>query len=66
MGSESQISISEKNSNRPKGIDLNCVGLSVEQLDSNPRFQGVSGCSGCITDNTNATAQRPSCCLSCG
>ncbi len=48
------------------GLDLNSVGLSFEQLDANPRFQGVSGCSGCLSDNTNATAQRPSACMSCG
>ena len=66
MKSRLEIRTLEKCSSQEHGFDLNTIGLSFEQLDSNPRFQGVSGCSGCITDNTNATAQRPSCCLSCG
>lgn len=57
---------SEMNLKSPVGFDFSSIGLSMEQLDSNPRFQGVSACSGCLSDNTNATAQRPSACMSCG
>ena len=58
-----------ENMNTYVGIDpevkLEQVGLSMDQLDSNPRYQVSAGCDGCLSDNTNATAQRPSCCLSC-
>jgi len=55
---------SKESVNAQTGIDLNKLGLSIEQLDSNPRFQGVSAFNGC-TDNSNFTAQRPSACLTC-
>lgn len=55
---------SEMNLKSPVGFDFSSIGLSIEQLDSNPRFQGVLASNGC-TDNSNFTAQRPSACLSC-
>ncbi len=47
-------------------LDMVEIGLTFDQIDSNPRYLSAADCEGCLTDNTNATAQRPSACLACG
>lgn len=42
----------------PTGINFE---ISEEMLDANPSFTEIF----CCTDNSNFTAQRPSCCLTC-